>query len=232
MSLPLRHCILTLLLCWLLLPLQGQVSPANGQVVGFYISGSQFDYNEFYHMHFARYLVIDEDRSFGASEKAEFLIRLGEQLSAEMKRVSGADSVVFLNAHPDLGRSFMAAYDGETGSLSKLHKDFGEIDQYWVLSSLALDTRISKSVFIRSNRMITERVRHMYAHLQMRRYSSEEVQPMQELRVCLDEREMPKVSQEILLKGEGRLGRYMSRLCSLAWLSIAQGDEGNCQEPK
>jgi len=210
---------------------QGQSADSwQGKKLGIFISSRGLSYHPDFHLEVAQFLKLEEDRSNEGRMKSEFIIRLGELLVPQFQEVTGADTVIFLNADLTRGRDFVSAYDTMTSTLQAPSAELKELEDIWVIEPFKLDSRVHNSVFIRSNRMITERI-----PIKRTRMIISRVDPGREVdtriqRVCYDDlqKEKPALQFDILMK-ESKMGKYLSFLFSQWWLQEIGTLEGTCK---
>ena len=214
-------------------PLPAQSSFLMGKRVGIYFSSREFQYSEDYNFPIAQFLSVGEDRSYSGKMKSELMIRLGEQLTEQLPQVSGADSVYFINADLQQGRAFINSYDAIDNRIYNPALIFQETDYIFVINSLDLTVRIESDVFIRSNRMLTERVRVKKAQMLLTVFDLADLKslPLQ-LETCLDERTSPlQTSQFDFYQQRSALGRFLGRLFTQSWQQALSGTVSSCPPP-
>jgi hypothetical protein len=221
----------TLLFAFFMAPsavkLKGQ--PAPGKTLAVYISGSQFSYSEDYYLPIAQFLKLGEDRSWGESEKAELLIRVGERLCDELQQSGKWDSVFFLNGEPRLAKAFLDNWEAGRQKLGSQVLPETAASEILVIEGIELSVRASNSVFIRSNRIISEKKRFFIGEMHFSMYDVQSGTLGIRTRTCMEEKyngDVPLILD--LFATESRLGNYLSRLFSRFWLQLTEGASGNC----
>jgi hypothetical protein len=224
---------LFILLSFFLTPvysLQAQLPSLQGKTLGVFISSQQVSFSDDYYMWINQFLTVEEDRSWGENVKNEFLIRLGEQLTLELAQKTGADSVYFLNRDLKRGRILLNAYQAESGELNLPAGALPNTDMLLMLEDMQLSVRTTKSVIIRSNRMLTHRIKVKKARLGMSWVDLKQKEKKRKVITCYDERESgePPIILDIL-QGDSPLGAFLSELYSAWWLQVADGMADSCE---
>lgn len=223
------YAVLCLLLCGAI-QMFGQTEMFAGKRVGVYISGKTVEFEGEYYMDMAQFLKQGEDRSQGENLKTEFLIRLGETWVQELQSILNAESVFFVNADVKKGKAFLKAYNTEYNSLEALPQAFRNTDIVIVLRALSLQNRNEQSIIIRSNRMITDRIRSRTAEMEIIAFDPKTARPLFQTTTCLDEHRSPK--KALLLHfypKESTFGLFLSRLFSKWWQLFQEGEYEQCK---
>jgi hypothetical protein len=231
-SAPMNHLSL---LCWLLssllfyVPAEAQSHFAD-QKIGLYLSSSSFQVADELDLEVSQFLTQGtEDRSWVGQPKRELMIRLGDLLCTQLQALSGANTVYFLNGDLERGRAFRDAYLGER-DLMRPAPALADLDQVLVLSQFALDTRRHRSVYIRSNRMITEYIPVKRIELQVSAFDPAQGGSPTLTRVCYDDLNSTKPAWHFdFYREASELGKYLSRVFSQWWLQAAEGAESGCE---
>ncbi|MEL6676227.1 MAG: hypothetical protein AAFR61_28735 [Bacteroidota bacterium] len=210
--------------------LQAQDAPT--EAIGFYISSKFFSFSEILNMEVTQFLTQgEEDRSYAGKLKPEFMIQLGWLLSAELQEKFNVDTVIFLNADPPLGKAFQEAFDPFTGRLSVYDASLKSLDKVVVLRKCEIRTRRHRSVYIQSNRMLTEYIPVKVGQMEMQEFDMQTGQVSKEVTVCMDEISGPKVTNIFgLYNDRSKLGKYLSRWFSQWWLQSEAGAEASCKD--
>lgn len=205
----------------------GQAGLLDGKKIGLYLSSTHFQFDESYNIPVSQFLRVEEDRSQLGQLRSEFMIRLGEMFSRQLDSLSGADTVVFLNSDPGRIRAFRDAYDSEQDSLLRSPK-IG-LDFVLVISEFDLQTRIHKSVYIQSNRMITDRIPIMVSRLRITLTDLQNPELRLPVRSCFDDQtsSKPKISFDFYAAGSP-LGKFLSHSFSRWWDLMVAGEREGC----
>ncbi len=210
--------------------LTAQAGLLKGKRVGVYVSSKEFLMNEDYYLQAAQFLKLEEDRSYSGEMDSELLIRLGENFCAQLKDLSGADTVYFLNADIEKGQVFQQAFNLEENKLEN-PVEISQTDLLLVMTRLHLQTRSHRSVFIRSNRMFTEKVKVKKADMTMTLLDPALPELALEAHSCLDEYQSPKRPQYFdFFQSQSPFGKFLSRLFSQWWWQLEEGIDSNCEE--
>jgi len=198
--------------------------------IGVYISSSQFDYTEDYGLQAAQFLKLEEDRSYTGDLKTELMIRVGGLLSNELTSLAQADTVYFMNADLQKGYLFQQAYDVARNRLKDSLK-IPQTDLILVINQLDMGVRSHRSVFIRSNRMLTEKIPVNTASLSVTLFDPGLPDLALELETCFDAYTTPKVDTAFdFFRDRSKLGAFFSQLFSQWWAQMEEGNPSNCEE--
>jgi hypothetical protein len=213
--------------------LHAQGSFLEGKRVGIYFSSKEFQYTEDYNLPIAQFLSVDDDRSYSGKMKSELLVRLGELLTEQFPGVTGADSVYFINADLQSGRAFINSYDAIDNRIYDPAMAFEGTDYILVMNSLDLSTRVENDVFIRSNRMLTERVRVKKAQMAFTLFDLSDLTSLpRQLESCLDERRSPVLANQFdFYQKRSSLGKFLGRLFTQTWDQAISGTDSTCPVP-
>ncbi len=223
-------------LCLLLLSLlpqeaQAQAGLLSGKKIGLYISGKSFSFTEEYYLTISQFLKIDEDRSQVGLTKSEFMIRIGEMLTHQLDSLSGADTVIFLNADLQRGSTFMNLYDPEQNDLRPGATSSLGLDMVLVVSQFILYQRIHKSVFINSNRMVTDRIPVDMVKMQLTLTDLSGTKLRLPVETCYDGILSGKPAPYFdFLKDMSGLGKFLSESFSCWWDQMLVGNASNCDQ--
>ncbi len=208
----------------------GSIQDWSGEKVGVFISSRSLSYDLDFNIQVAQFLKIEEDRSNVGKMKNEFIIRLGELFSAQLQEKSNADTVYFLNADLKRGRALLEAYDTLSGNLLRPDPVLTELDHILIIDPLHIRSRIHRSVYIRSNRMITDYIPVKNTRLTVLYLNPQQPRQPQSVQVCYDEIEGPKRTTSFsFLEDKSRLGTYLSQVFSQWWLQFWLDQPGNCR---
>lgn len=202
-----------------------------GKAVGFYISSRTLDYHPDFYIEVAQFLKVEDDRSNVGKMKNEFIIRVGDILTWQLQAQTGADTIYFLNADMERGRAMLAAYDTAQGYLLDPDPVLQQLDYVLVLDPFEINSRNHRSVYIRSNRMITENI-----PVKRTRFTMTLIEPVRprmpkRTQVCYDDLSSNKPQDIIFdfLQDESKMGRYLSQVFSQWWNQWWLGAAGNCE---
>jgi len=210
-------------MCW------SQANLMEGKRIGLYISSSGFELADGYFIPTAQFLSVEDDRSSIGELKAELMIRLGELLSEQLSMLSNADTVYFLNADVYKGRYFQQFYSTATNRLTDSLR-LENTDLLVVINSLVLNIRKHRSVYIRSNQMVTERIPIKVADMSISLLDPYVPDLAIEAKTCYDEQKDKKVSYEFdFYRENSKLGTFFSQLFSQWWYQLTEGELDNCE---
>ncbi len=228
---------LSLIICCLwfgshacLLSAQGQHAPLRGQKVGVFISAKATRYDTPFFIEVAQFLQQEEDRSNVGKMKSEFIIRMGWLLTEQLQALSGADTVYFLNGDLKKGRAFLAAYDSATQTLIRPGEALQALDWVLVLQPFHIDSRKHRSVYVASNKLVTRYTPVKQADLSMVALRMDQPRNPKPTRVCYDD--LNHERQELyfdFLKGESKMGMFLSEVFSQWWAQWQLGENGHCR---
>ncbi|RMG57320.1 MAG: hypothetical protein D6722_25150 [Bacteroidetes bacterium] len=203
-----------------------------GKRLAVYLSSKHFSMTETFNMEVAQFLTVDEDRSWMGRMKEEFMIRMGWLFTEQLQALSGADTVIFLNADLPRGRAFIDTYDASTGRLRRSAPEaLQDLDHILVLSPFSLGSRIHRSVYIRSNRMISERIPVEVIDMTLTWLSPMAPSQARETRVCYDRLKTPRPPSPFDLHAEhSGMGKVLSQAFSQWWDQEQGQQESTCEE--
>lgn len=209
--------------------LQAQSIATQPSRLGLYLSSKGFEYSESLYLEISQFLTLDDDRSAAGRMKSEFIIRLGWMLCEQIQRLSGADTVYFLNADLAMGRAWQGTYQPGQARLSG-KPVLDSLDQVLVINPFHLSTRTQRSVYIRSNRMITDRIPVKKVSFQVLAFDPARQQLTTQVDICMDDLRSPKAPAHFDLFEQGSpLGKFLSKSFSQWWEMRLQGQFSNCE---
>lgn len=192
-----------------------------GKRIGIYLSSSGFSYSNDYSLDIAQFLKLGEDRSQVPAQqlKPELMIRFGEMLTANVKRISAADSVMFLNADVARATAFRQRYNTETGVLAPTtHRDF---EYVFVIKQLACTRRMANSTYIRSNVMHTKRIPVHVVSATIQVFDERGSTPPQIIKVQYDSYTSPAQPPVFdFNNATSPLGKTFGEVCSRWWTQL------------
>jgi len=200
-----------------------------GMTVGVYISGKNFNLDPTFDRKYVQFLKQgQEDRSFAGKLKNEVIIELGKLLEEQLPLATEADSVVFMNAYPSLGKAFQSAYNARSKPDEELEA-LKELDYIIFLETYELSKRIHKSVFIRSNRMITERIPVEKVNFTVLVFKPSNLALVGAFELCFDRLKDKPVERYFDFYAENSpCGKFLSDCFSAWWLQLAQASDFSC----
>ena len=207
--------------------LQAQ-SEFQGKKISVFISSKTSHYTDPFVLPVTQFLKIEEDRSWTGDLKAEFLIRIGELFCTELQDLTQADTVIFLNADLNRGQQFLANYDQEREQLVS-SQGLSDSDMLLIIQDFSLKNRLERSVFIRSNRMFSEKVPVKQAELNILAFSSGKTLPAKTFSICRDEKTSTKVPLHFdFYNSQSKLGKFLSQVFSNWWEMDLRNESSNC----
>lgn len=202
-----------------------------GKTAGVYISSRSFGYDADFFIEVAQFLKQEEDRSNIGKMKNEFIIRVGDLLTAQLQEMTGADTIYFLNADMTRGRAMLAAYDTARGYLINPDPVLQELDYVLVIDPFYIHSRNHRSVYIRSNRMITENIPVKKARFSVTLIETVRPRIPKLTKVCYDDLSSDKPELVFdFLQEESKMGKYLSQVFSQWWGQWQQGVPAGCGE--
>lgn len=183
-------------------------------------------------MPIAQFVTQDDDAAWNGRLKSEFLIRLGWMLTEQLQLRAGADSVYFMNADMPMGSAMSEGYQAEEGILDRSKAELAVLDFVLVLDEFDMDTRIHRSVFIRSNKMVSENIPIKTASFRMRIFDMNNEELVLSTRVCIDDQNSPKPAtwHFDFFRNTSAMGKFLSKVFSTWWELMLSGERSNCSE--
>ena len=208
-----------------------QADLLRGKTVGVYFSSKAFSYPDEFYLAISQFLTLDDDRSWIGQMKAEFMIRLGWMYIEQLQEVAETDTVYFLNAELGMGRAFQRIYDAENATIGKPGEDLAELDLVLVINPFSIQSRIHKSVFIRSNRMITERIPVKTCQFNITLFDLHNPSLVLPTEICLDDQSGPKPEWHFdFYMQKSSMGKFLSKCFSQWWAQMLNGERSNCED--
>ncbi|MCB0855126.1 MAG: hypothetical protein KDD63_23050 [Bacteroidetes bacterium] len=210
---------------------QAQVNPFKGKKTGVYFSSKGFSYPEELYLYVNQFIKVDDEGAWAGQQKEEFMIRLGWLLCDQLQALTGADSMYFLNADLPKGKAFRDAYDPVNNRMITPEESLKNLDYILVISPFELTTRVHKSVFIRSNRMVTDRIDVKILKFQTSLFRANGDRDPRIINICFDEQTGPKPVETYFdfYRKDSSMGKFLSWGFSHWWDAVASGSEGNCE---
>lgn len=206
-----------------------QANLLSGKRVGIYISNTRFDLPESYFMSAAQFLSQGENRSGSGDLKSELIIRLGVLFCRRVSELSDADTVIFLNASPEYGRSFLNSYDATDNKLKSTVDASLDVDFVVVLNKIELSMRSYQAVIVRSNRMYTEKVPVKMGVMEAGLFDPQVPDLVIHRQTCIDEQKDAKVFRHFdMYTRDSSLGNFFSLIFSKWWDQMLNGIETAC----
>jgi len=201
----------------------------NGQDIGLFISSKHFSYSEDFYKEISQFLTLDDDRSWVGKMKSEFIIRMGWLLQEQIQQLEKTDTLYFMNAEPKLGRALLDTYDFEQRRYHTQHKNLQDLKKIYVLNSFEIRTRKHRSVYIRSNRMITEYIPVMVISLNMSVFDPKNPAQAVQTEVCFDaQTSTTEESYFDLHASRSKIGKLLSDSFSQWWSQLINDIPSNC----
>ncbi|MEM6343583.1 MAG: hypothetical protein AAF927_06865 [Bacteroidota bacterium] len=226
--------IIVLLFDWIGARAKSESLPPSlrGKSIGVYVSSKGFNYDEALDMQITQFLTIGEDRSYVGRLKPELMIRLGWMLSEQLQDLGQADTVHFLNADPPRGFAFREIYDVANNRVKKeIPEALQDIDYVFVINEFDLAYRFHRSSYVRSNRMITERITVKTTSLALTAFSLGQGIQGSTIQVCFDDQKNKKPSRHFdFFHEKSPMGRYLGFVFSQWWQLWLEGQKDNCPE--
>ncbi|MCI4668723.1 MAG: hypothetical protein MRZ79_11355 [Bacteroidia bacterium] len=220
--------LLIVMLAFTFCPVMGQQTEMlKNKKVGFYISGKNFSLDPVFNLKYAQFLKQgDEDRSYTGKFKNEIIIQLGILLEKELPNILNTDTAYFMNAIPKYGLIFRAAYDSSEQKLYGDYEELKNLDYVLYLEKYQLKSRIHRSVYIQSNRMVTERIPIEVANFDFLIISPKDNKVLHRSHICLDKIN-DKVSKKYFdfYSAKSGTGKFLASSFSAWWMDL--GKEGN-----
>ena len=200
------------------------------KTIGVYISSKTFSYPDEFYLPISQFLTLDDDRSWVGQMKAEFMIRLGWMYIEQLQALAQADTVYFLNAELGMGKAFQQIYDVENNIIGKPGEELAELDMVLVINPFTIQSRMHKSVFIRSNRMITERVPIKTCQFTVTLYDLHNLSLTLPTSICIDNQKSPNPAWHFDFHlQKSSMGKFLSKCFSQWWAQMLTGERNNCE---
>lgn len=200
-----------------------------GMQIGVFVRSSAFTVDEQFNLKIGQFLQQGEDRSFVGDLNRELIIQMGELLCQEIQRVSQADTVYFLNGQPEMARGLQQGLNTRNMELSAAPQSIQGLDQIWVISPFHIGSRIHKSVYIRSNRMYTERIPVEVLQFEMHGYKPAELSYHRVEKVCFDRMQHRVGTRYMdLFERQSQFGQFLSDGFSQWWAQWEFREVSNC----
>lgn len=209
--------------------LQGQDLNPNGKDIGLFIGSKNFTYSEDFYKEVSQFLTIDDDRSWVGKMKSEFIIRTGWLLQEQLQKLEQVDTLYFMNAEPKLGRALISAYDLDSKRYESPHEELKLLSKIYVLNSFSINTRKHRSVYIRSNRMITEYIPVMVLSFNISVIDPKNPKNVVQTEVCFDAQTSTTEADYFdLYADRSTLGKLLSKSFSQWWYQVLNNIPSNC----
>lgn len=221
--------LFTLLSLFSFTQVQGQELNENGQDVGLFISSKSFSYSEDFYKEVSQFLTLDDDRSWVGKMKSEFIIRMGWLLQEQLQKLEQTDTLYFMNAEAKLGRALLSSYDFESRRYKTPHEELKLLRKIYVLNSFEINTRKHRSVYIRSNRMITEYIPVMVLSFNISIIDPKNPTNVVQTEVCFDAQTSSTETDYFDLHAErSAMGKFLSKSFSQWWFQLLNNIPSNC----
>ena len=203
-----------------------------GKKVGVYFSSRAVTYGQSFYLPIAQFVTQEDNAAWNGKLKSEFLINLGWMFCQQLQPLADADSVYFMNADLPLGRAMQEAYDPVLSSISRDQAYLKELDFVLVLDEFELATRNHRSVYIRSNRMITEDIPIKTVASRMSLFDLKSPDFVIRTNVCLDDQTSPapQAWHFDMLRSSSALGKFLSKVFSTWWDLMLSGERSSCED--
>ena len=203
------------------------------KTIGIYLSKKHYSYSDDHLLPMTQFVKSVRGTEVLVDDiKLESLICVGELLSAELAKVTGADSTYFLNQYPTQARSFIKNFDEENDQLKSGITSRGNTDFILVISELEIRPFYTTSVFTRSNRLVTEKVLQNKASLKVGLYPAMGGSSIKSFRICFDEVLDHQESLDFKFhnKKRSRMGTFFARLFTFGFRQIAKDNPDSCPD--
>lgn len=209
-----------------------QANLLDGKKVGVYISAKAVTYGDVYYLPIAQFVTQDDEAAWNGKLKSEFLIRMGWMLTEQLQGLSLADTVYFMNADLPLGSSMQEAYDPIEERLTKVTPSMSELDFVLILDQFSLQTRNHRSVYIRSNRMVTENIPIRVVDGRLTLFDLRNPDLILHTSVCYDEQTSaaPPEYHFDFHNRDSAMGGFLGKVFSTWWELMLNGERSNCQQ--
>ena len=212
----------------------GPVLPLKGKTAAVYFSKKHFSYNRYFYHDLSQFIKTHAGEKTQIQDaKLQSIIAFGGLFSEQLAEAASADSVFFLNAYPDLARTFIRSYKADDRTLSALGNAMPGVDFIIVVNPLNLVMKKVPAVLAKSNRLETT-----YDMVKTGRISLDLIDPRSgsivgSYTVCLDEHKT-RIPQNLFTfyPEESRMGAFLGELFSTLVHYMNLGEPGNCPEPE
>ncbi len=200
--------------------------------IGVYISSRAVSYDEKFYLPIAQFVTQDDDAAWNGRLKSEFLIRMGWMFTEQLQPLVVADTVYFMNADLPMGRTMQEAYNPDLHTLNRNADALRNLDFVLVLDEFDMATRNHRSVYIRSNRMITEDIPIKTASFRVSMFDMSNQQKSIDTQVCLDDMNTPNPTywHFDFFRSTSGMGKFLSKVFSTWWDLMLAGERSSCQE--
>ena len=211
--------------------LSGQTDWLAGQKIGVYISSKGFSFSEEHQIPISQFLKIENEEAWQGRLRSELLIQIGWEFCEQLQVLGKADSVYFLNADLKWGKAMQKSYQVNNLKLSGKNPDLVGFDYILVINPFSIQTRIHKSVFIRSNRMISERVPISVGQMTIGILDPNRLGEEQYFDVCYDKQTSTKPAESFdFHRSESPFGKFLSNCFSQWWAQVLSNTISSCAE--
>jgi hypothetical protein len=211
--------------------LSAQTEWLAGQQIGVYISSKGFSFSEEHQIPISQFLKVENEEAWQGRLRSELLIQIGWLFCEQLQALGKADSVHFLNADLKWGKAMQESYQVNNLKLNGKNPDLAGFDHIVVINPFGLHTRIHKSVFIRSNRMISERVPVSVGQMTIGILDPNRLGEEQYYDVCFDQQTSEKPAESFdFHRSESAFGKFLSHCFSQWWAQVLSNTSSSCAE--
>ena len=210
-----------------------QVPDFSNKRIAIYFSMKNFRFDDSYFMALSQFVKANEGKDKVVERlKTETLVILATHLTRQLKEVSGADSVYFLNEFPNEAGTFMQAYSQSENSLSPIQLGLEGTDFVLVINPMILGSYKTSSVFVRSNRIYTDQIAIKTARMALDIFHPASGLRLVSTDVCLDENKT-RIPEKIFdfKNADSPTGTFLAKLFSQGYYQLKEGIQSNCSDP-
>lgn len=202
-----------------------------GKTVAVYFSKKYFTFPEDYRFMVPAFILSDQGKDTPLEDlRQQTLISLGRMFAEQLASVTGADSAWFLNEDPAKASQFMQRYDADSSTLEPMPARLPGADLILVINPLTLGGYKRNIVYVRSDRVITEKEYEKTAKARFILFDPASGRPVASTHICFDSFN-DKVDQPRFdfRSASSPLGKFLSQLFTLGILQLQGGIPTTCE---
>ena len=211
-----------------------QLDLLKGKKVAVYFSKRQFSFDEEFNTALSQLLIKKNGPGYIIKDlKLETLVLMGERSTSSLATIAEVDSSWFLNGDPEAAKMFINAFNADAQTLSPLSGPFAGTDYVLVVSGVTLGHYKTSSVFVKSNRILTESIQHSSGRVNVQLFYAKNGMLVFSGESCLDEKDIDSREAGVDLFCEiSPAGRFLSALITGGLSPICGKPVFKCPETK
>ena len=215
-------------------PAIGQLDMLSHKTIAVYFSKRQFGFDEEFNTALTQLLLKKNGDDYIVRDlKLETLILMGERTTQGLPTLTHADSSWFLNGNPEAAKIFMNAFNADSQNLKPLDGPFEGTDYVLVISGVNLGHYKTSSVYVKSNRILTESIQHSTGRVNVQLFHAKNGMLVFSGESCLDEKNIDNREAGIdLFCDTSPAGKFLSALITGGLSPICGKQVFSCPEPK